>query len=178
MGPLDEAAARVMGGDASGFRAIVEATSARLVRLAARLVGSPTDAEDVVQDAYVKAYHALKAGRFDRRSRVDTWLHRIVVNAALDLLRHRSRHRSASAEIHDVALEGAPNAEARVALSELSDMLADLPVEQRAAVTLKAVEGLTSPEIADLMGSTEGAVEQLLVRARAALRRRRTDTVG
>jgi RNA polymerase sigma-70 factor (ECF subfamily) len=93
----------------------------------------------------------------------------------MDALRGRSRRRTAPNELRDIALAGAPSAEARVALAELDDWLAALPAEQRTAVTLKALEGMTSPEIADMMGSTEGAVEQLLVRARAALRRRRTE---
>jgi RNA polymerase sigma-70 factor (ECF subfamily) len=173
MHSLDQAATAVMDGDVSAFRRIVEGTSPRLLRLAARLLGSPADAEDVVQEAYVKAYRALKAGRFDQKSRVDTWLYRIVVNAALDSLRRRSRGRTVSDALGDVALAGAPSAEARVALAELDDWLAALPAEQRTAITLKALEGLTSPEIAGLMGSTEGAVEQLLVRARATLRQRR-----
>ena len=175
MHPLDQAAVVVMAGDVSAFRSIVEETGPRLLRLAARLLGSPTDAEDVLQEAYVKAYGALRAGRFDQKSRVDTWLYRIVVNSAMDALRGRSRRRTAPNELRDIALAGAPSAEARVALAELDDWLAALPAEQRTAVTLKALEGMTSPEIADMMGSTEGAVEQLLVRARAALRRRRTE---
>ena len=93
MSTLEDAARRVQRGDASAFREIVEATSARLVRLSARMMGSVAEAEDVVQDAYVKAYRALALGQFDARSRVETWLHRIVVNASLDAKRKRARAR-------------------------------------------------------------------------------------
>jgi RNA polymerase sigma-70 factor (ECF subfamily) len=73
----------------------------------------------------------------------------------------------------DPSWDGAAFAEARLALSELDDWLGDLPPEQRAALVLQSLEGLNNTEIAQLMGVSEGAVEQRLVRARAALRQRR-----
>lgn len=163
-----------MRGDDSAFEEIVEATNVRLVRLAARVMGSVEEGEDVVQEAYLRAYRSLVDGSFDGRASVETWLRRIVTNAAIDALRSRRRR-----ETRDTALgssgswDGASLAEARVALAELDAWLGDLPVEQRIALTLKAVEGMSSGEIAASMGSTEGAVEQLLVRARATLRKRR-----
>jgi RNA polymerase sigma-70 factor (ECF subfamily) len=70
------------------------------------------------------------------------------------------------------ALDGAASAEAHLALVELSELCADLPDEQRVALVLKAVEGFTSRETAEILEISEGAVEQRLVRARAALRER------
>ncbi|HEX4335507.1 MAG TPA: RNA polymerase sigma factor [Polyangiaceae bacterium] len=169
---LDEAVERVLSGDAAAFQRIVEATSARLVRLSARILGNVADAEDVVQDAYVKAYRSLTGGQFDRRSRVDTWLYRIVVNGSIDTKRARARGAIPSDTIADVGWDGAANAEARVALNELADMLAELPEDQKAALVLKSVEGFSAAEIAEIMGRAEGAVEQLLVRARAALKKK------
>ena len=171
---LEEAAREVAAGDTRAFRAIVEATSGELVRLAARMLGSLADAEDVVQEAFVNAHRELLAGRFDGRSTVKTWLYRIVTHGSIDALRGRSRRRAAD-EMETVAWEGAALVESRVALRELAELLADLPPEQRAALVLKAVEGLTTPEIASILGCTEGAVEQRLVRARAALRERRKE---
>jgi RNA polymerase sigma-70 factor (ECF subfamily) len=72
----------------------------------------------------------------------------------------------------ETAWDGTASAEARMALLELDDWLSELPAEQRLALILKSVEGLTSSEIAEVMNSSEGAVEQRLVRARAALRKR------
>jgi RNA polymerase sigma-70 factor (ECF subfamily) len=171
--PLDEAATRVLNGDDSAFEAIVEATSPRLVRLAARIMGSLEEGEDVVQEAYLRAYRSLADRSFDRRARVETWLRRITTNAALDALRSRRRRPAASPE-EPVGVDGAA-AEARVALGELGVWLRDLPPDQRVALTLKAVEGMSSGEVAGAMGVSEGAVEQLLVRARAALRKKRED---
>jgi RNA polymerase sigma-70 factor, ECF subfamily len=168
---LDEAVARVRAGDASAFQAIVDATSARLVRLGARMLGSVVDAEDVVQEAYVKAYRALTTGEFDGRANVSTWLYRIVTNQAIDAMRSRAR-RPKPTDTADESISDLASAEQQMALAELSDWMGDLPPEQRAALTLKAVEGLTSPEIAEVLQCSEGAVEQRLVRARAALRKR------
>jgi len=167
---LEEAAERLEGGEASAFEEIVNATSAKLVRLSARMLGNVADAEDVVQDAYMKAYQAIVAGQFDRRSRVETWLYRIVVNATIDA--KRKRRRRATDELSDVAVEGGTSAEATVALRELADWLGELPEEQQAALLLKSVEGMSSAEIAKILECSEGAVEQRLVRARATLRER------
>jgi RNA polymerase sigma-70 factor (ECF subfamily) len=172
---LDEAVQRVLGGDRAAFQRIVEATSARLVRLSTRIVGNVADAEDVVQEAYVKAFRSLTGGQFDHRSRVQTWLYRIVVNGSIDAKRARGRGAVPSDSLEDLGWDGAANAEARVALSELSDMLSALPPDQKAALVLKSVEGFSSAEIGEIMGRAEGAVEQLLVRARAALKKKKED---
>jgi RNA polymerase sigma-70 factor (ECF subfamily) len=170
---LERAAANVAGGDASAFRLIVESTQQRLVRMSARVLGDLGEAEDVVQDSYVKAFRALCAGRFDRRSSVATWLYRIVVNASLDAKRAKKRRPPlASDTLTETAWDGEPSAEARVALAEMADWLGALPDDQHIALVLKAVEGLASSEIAAIMQCSEGAVEQRLVRARAALRLR------
>ncbi len=173
MSSLEDAARRVQRGDASAFRIIVEATAARLVRLGARIMGSVTEAEDVVQEAYIKAHRALVDGRFDERSRVETWLHRIVVNAALDA--RRKRKHDPKEPLDDAAIgERGTTAEEVVALRELASWLDDLPDDQRTALLLKSVEGMSSTEIAEVLGCSEGAVEQRLVRARATLRERST----
>ena len=167
---LAEAVRRVVDGDAAAFRQIVRATSGRLVRLAARLVGNLEDGEDVVQEAYVKAHEAMVSGGFDGRSRVETWLYRIVTNTAIDALRSGKRREKPADTMPDVGWDGAAAAEARLALGELDAVMSTLPVDQRAALVLKSVEGLSGPEIAQILGITEGAVEQRLVRARATLK--------
>lgn len=173
MDTLEKAVDRVLSGDRSAFQQIVDATSQKLVRLGARIMGNQADAEDVVQEAYVKAYRALTAGEFDRRASVNTWLYRIVVNGAIDAKRSRNRRAEASDEQVDPGWDGAARAEARLALAELDDWLQALPPEQRAALVLQSMEGLNNTEIAQVMGVSEGAVEQRLVRARAALRQKR-----
>ncbi|MBX3125592.1 MAG: sigma-70 family RNA polymerase sigma factor [Polyangiaceae bacterium] len=174
MDTLEEAAARVRRGDTAAFQSIVTSTSDSLVRLSARILGNVSDAEDVVQESMVKAYRALVAEQFDGRSSVKTWLYRIVTHGSIDALRKRRRERTTSDEGIEAGWDGLALAEARLALQELTDWLAALPEEQRVAIVLKSVEGLSTPEIAEILECSEGAVEQRLVRARATLRQKRS----
>jgi len=135
------------------------------------MLGNVIDAEDVVQEGYVKAYRALMSGEFDGRANVTTWLYRIVTNQAIDAMRSRKR-RPQPTDTADESISDLASAEQKLALAELEDWMSDLPADQKAALVLKAVEGLTSPEIAEVLQCSEGAVEQRLVRARAALRKR------
>ncbi len=162
-------ATRVAGGDASAFRTLVDHTRAPLYRLAARLMGNLLDAEDVLQDAYVNAYRGLVEGRYDGRAKVETWLYRIVTNAGVDALRKRRPGGKPSAE--EPRFDGLVQAETRVALRELDEMLAAVSPPDRAALVLVAVEGLSAKAAAEVLECSEGAVEQRILRARAALRK-------
>ncbi|HEY6554769.1 MAG TPA: sigma-70 family RNA polymerase sigma factor, partial [Vicinamibacteria bacterium] len=84
-----EDAAGIRAGDQEAFRLLVERHSHALFRLAYRMTGNEHDAEDVVQEALVKAYRGLD--RFEERAEVGTWLYRITSNCAFDLLRSRQR---------------------------------------------------------------------------------------
>lgn len=118
----------------------------------------------------MKAHRAIVDGKFDGKSRVETWLYRIVTNTAIDVLRSGKRRERPTDVLPDTGWDGAAAAEARIALAELAKRLEALPEDQRVAIVLKNVEGLSSGEVAEVLGTTEGAVEQRLVRARAALR--------
>lgn len=174
-------AARVANGDDAAFRGIVDHTRGPLYRLAARLCGDLGEAEDALQEAYVHAYRALREGRYDGRSKVETWLYRIVTNAGIDALRRRKEQRAPEArEAREPRFDGLVAAEARVALRELDAMMDDVAPQDRAALVLVAVEGLSAKAAGEALGCSEGAVEQRLVRARAALRSRqaREERVG
>src|SRR6476660_6177485 len=82
------AVALARDGDSEAFRALVERHSRAVFRLAHRMTGSPQDAEDVVQETFLKAYRQL--GRFESRANFGTWIHRIAVNCAIDLIRSRA----------------------------------------------------------------------------------------
>ena len=171
---LKLAAAQAARGDHEAFRSIVETTKDGMYRLSCRLLGNVSDAEDALQNAYLNAYRALRDGRYTGESRVETWLYRIVTNSCLDALRRR---RVRAGTTTDTASEGTTHLspETTVALRELEDWLSELPDEQRAVVILRCVEGLSSKEAGEILGCSEGAVEQKLVRARATLRKRRDD---
>src|SRR5258705_5608398 len=81
--------AKARTGDTDAFRVLVERHSRPLFRLAFRMTGNQQDAEDVVQDSFLRAYRQL--GKFDERASFGTWLYRIAVNCSLDLVRSRKR---------------------------------------------------------------------------------------
>lgn len=138
------------------------------------MLGNVTDAEDLVQEVYMRAHRALLEGQFDGRSSVTTWLCRILSNLAVDQLRSRKR-RGATVEPNDDMLsEDGNSAEARLALRELDAWMGELAPEQRVALVLSAMEGFANAEIAAMMQCSEGSVEQRLVRARSALRQKRS----
>ncbi len=84
------AVSRARSGDSQAFRLLVEHHSRNIFRLAYRMTGNEQDAEDVVQETFLKAFRQLNG--FEERSNFSTWLYRIGVNCALDLLRKRRRH--------------------------------------------------------------------------------------
>jgi RNA polymerase sigma-70 factor (ECF subfamily) len=174
---LEALASRAARGERAAFEALVTRTTPRLYRLAARITGDPGEAEDALQDAFLRAFDALADGRFDQRSGIETWLYRIVANAALDSLRARRRRRARVDLDPEGSSEGGPvddgdRLAARAALRELDAWMEELPADQRTAIVLKEIEGLSSNEVAQIMKCSVGAVEQRLVRARATLRRR------
>src|SRR5256885_11584489 len=84
------AVSRARTGDADAFRLLVERHSRAIFRVAWRMTGNEHDADDVVQETFLRAYRQID--NFEERANFSTWLHRIAINCSLDLLRSRSRH--------------------------------------------------------------------------------------
>ena len=154
---------------------VVALHSARVYRHALRLTGNRADAEDLVQDVFVRVFRSLDS--FTAGS-IEGWLHRITTNLFLDQVRRKSRLRfdplgegsdglgrlGSSPASHDLALHSAFDADVEVALSEL-------PAEFRAAVLLADVDGLTYEEVAEVLGLRLGTVRSRIHRGRSRLRR-------
>jgi RNA polymerase sigma-70 factor, ECF subfamily len=138
------------------------------------MLANVTDAEDLVQEALLKAHRALSDGQFDGRASVETWLFRIVANLAVDQLRSRKRRGPVVQATDEMLIDDGNAPEVRLALREIDQWMCDLAPEQRAAMVLSAMEGLSNAEIAGIMSCSEGSVEQRLVRARAVLRQKRS----
>jgi RNA polymerase sigma-70 factor (ECF subfamily) len=164
-------------GDAEAFRALVERYSAKLFRLAYRVVGDEPGAEDAVQETFLRAYRSLS--RFDDRSQVGTWLYRIAANTSIEILRKQQRQRSHQAwsEAGEAAplpsLEPGPD---RHALSQeveraVRGALAGLSPMERAAFILRHFEGRSIAEICGALGLRESAGKQAVFRAVKKLRR-------
>jgi RNA polymerase sigma-70 factor (ECF subfamily) len=152
-----------------------------VVRFVYRMLGDTSDAEDVAQDVFVRAYrHIRKPGFRNTGARFSTWLFQVARNAALDSLRWRKRHPSESlAEIEDrggtpAAAGRTPPEEsaARETGAQIAAAVALLPEDQRAALVLSEYEGLSNAEVAAAMRCTVKSVEGRLFRARGFLRQR------
>jgi len=165
---------RVAGGDQAALAKIIDRHGRGLRLFAARLLGSQSDAEDIVQDVFVAVWK--HAGRFDpTKGRASTWLYRIAANRCIDARRRRSFRAFIGLEaMVDEPADEEPSADQKVgARQELAIARAGLkalPERQRMALLLRAVADMDVPEIAAVMGTSTGSAEQLLVRGRRALR--------
>lgn len=162
-------------GDRAAFDILVARHAERALRLALRVLGDAAEAEDVAQDAFLRAWQA--APRFDPdRARFTTWLHRIVLNLAIDRARRRGRLPSAGLDAVQDLPDPAEGPETRLAEAEGREALAAaldaLPPRQRAAIALAYEEGLSGAAAAEALSVSERALEGLLRRARQMLRSR------
>ncbi|WP_051813575.1 RNA polymerase sigma factor SigM [Kitasatospora sp. MBT63] len=170
-----ELLARHAAGDPAAFGILVHRHRDRLWAVALRTLGDREEAADALQDALVSAFRA--AHTFQGRSAVTTWLHRIVVNACLDRARRTATRRTTpldgDPERLDTALgstEGADTAAVRSELRrELTDALATLPADQRAALVLVDMEGYSVAEAAEVLEVPVGTVKSRCARGRAKL---------
>jgi RNA polymerase sigma-70 factor (ECF subfamily) len=158
---------RARRGDQEAFAAVIRHYDPGLRALAYRLLGNRDLMDDVLQEAYVKAFKALP--RFRGDSRLGTWLYRIAYNACLDELRRsrRTEELPLEAELPSGAAEPGDLVAGR---GDLARALAALPSEERAAVLLVDAQGFDYRESAQILGIPEGTVASRLNRARASLR--------
>jgi RNA polymerase sigma-70 factor, ECF subfamily len=168
-------------GDEAAFRRLVERHSRAVFQLAFRMTGSEPDADDIVQDTFLKAYRELR--RFESRSSFRTWLHRIAVNCSYDLLRRRPRQQAEALDAHDE--DGAPalvvEADAtsrpdRLAFSSevqrrVQSALDDLTPAERSAFVLRHMEGRSIEEIGSMLGLQVSATKHSIFRAVQKMRR-------
>jgi RNA polymerase sigma-70 factor (ECF subfamily) len=163
---------RAQGGDEAAFRSLVERHGGRAHALALRILKSASDAEEVAQDAFVRAWRALP--RFRGDSAFSSWLYRIVARCAFDRAAVLRGRRAREADIEQVAeLPAAatgPDPEARERSRRLERLLATLPDVPRTVVTLFYLEDRSVQDVAKTLGMPENTVKTHLSRARTALR--------
>ena len=164
--PDDEALVRrAHAGEEAAFRDLVARHKDRAYALALRLTGSAPDAEEVAQDAFIRAWRALPSFRFE--AAFGTWLYRIVARLALDRrerLKTRSRYEAQEGDAPDVA---APTRDEGGQLEWLLDTLTE---RARAAVVLYYYEDRSVAEVAHVLGAPENTVKTLLSRARDTMK--------
>lgn len=191
-----EAIQQVRTGDMDGLRVLYDRHRGRIYQLGCRYLGDATEAEDLVQQVFIKAYE--NADKFRGEAKVSTWLYRIAVNAALERRRKRRTvgiddvhplggdalaptvnldaearsgfgHRPAMAGPHfDADPEMA--AERNTIQARLNDALEELSPSQKLAFVLRHWEGMSIREIAEVLGAAEGTVKSHLFRAARTLR--------
>ena len=175
--------ARLRGGDDAAFAELVERNAGRMMAAAKRLLRDEDEARDAVQDAFMSAFKSIAA--FNGEAKLSTWLHRIVINAAL--MRLRSRKHRAEQSIDDLlprfddaggwaqppgrlaasSQELLERRETRVVVRHCIDQLPDT---YRTVLLMRDIEDLDTDEVAELLGITPNAVKIRLHRARQALR--------
>src|SRR6059058_5289518 len=169
-------------GEAGALDELIRGTYADVYALCRRMLADPDEAADATQEVYLRMMRSVLG--FRGESAFGTWLHRVTVNVCLTALRKRSKARAAGmvaggtpfalpGEEWQVASEGASPAD----LAETADLLArseaalaELPEDARAVVVLRDIEGLSTKEVAELLGVTESVVKVRLHRAHARLR--------
>jgi RNA polymerase sigma-70 factor (ECF subfamily) len=160
---------RVLSGDVEAFSRLVDAHYDRCARIADRIVGNREDAEEALQDAFLRAFNAL--GDYEEQERFAAWLTRIVVNQCRTVLARTRRREVMFPDItpEDVPLTE-PGAQAGDRWPELEHVLAHLPPEQREALVLRYADDLTYQEMARITGAGESALKMRVQRAFARLR--------
>lgn len=162
---------RARAGERAAFDQLVERYQRRLLRLVLRLLRDQAEAEDVVQETFLKAYRALP--RFRGESAFYTWLYRIAINGARNaILRRRLRGAGAVASPpQDIATPESMLLSKQV-MATIDAAMEALPLELRTAIVLREIEGLSYEEIAQIMECPLGTVRSRIFRAREAIARR------
>ena len=170
---------RVLDGDADAFEPLVTENQTKAYHLALRLLGSEADAADAVQDAFLKAYTALRDFRGD--SRFSVWLYRLVNNVCIDMLRRRKRQETVPLQtedgdgeetelpLPDDRWDPAALAERAADREAVRTAMAALPADCREILTLREIGGLSYEELAAQLGLEPGTVKSRLNRARKKL---------
>lgn len=161
---------RIAAGDEAAYRMLVERHVHKMYALAQRILQNQDDAEDVVQDAFLKIWTNRENWRHDG-AKVTTWLYRVVTNRCIDLKRRPSGPSiDAVPEPQDERPDAVMELERREAKKRLERATEKLPEKQQMALMLFYQEGLSNQEIADIMDCSVNAVHSLLKRARQQLR--------
>jgi RNA polymerase sigma-70 factor (ECF subfamily) len=173
---------QVRQGDDESFRLLVERHSRAIYRAAFRVTGNAADADDVVQETFLRAYRAI--GRYDGRAAFSTWIHRIAINCALDMIDARKR-REASVVSDDVILNVASGdarpdrialgTETQRAIAEAMDRLTG---NERTAFVLRHFEGMPLEEIGQILGIRMSATKNTIFRAVRKLREQLQPHIG
>ena len=167
MTPTDrDVIARVLAGDVDAYGIIVDRYSGRFARFATRMLGSREDAEEALQDSFLRAYRAL--GAYRDRERFASWFYRILVNRCRSRLAQRRRQRAVAEPIADH--DGPTGVEGGAAREQADWILSRLPADQRELFLLRYVEDLSYEDMAAITGVGVSALKMRVKRGLEQLR--------
>lgn len=165
----------VLNGNQRDFERLVEKYQSTVFRIAIGLLHNKEDAEEIVQDVFIKVYKSLSS--FDAKAAFSTWLYRVTVNASLNVLRKKKRQKL-WVELSDILQLISKEKQADALLTEQSDntliyqAMNELPALQRVAFVLSKYEELPQARVAEILHLSTGAVEQLIYRAKRNLQQK------
>ena len=169
---------RAGAGDRQAAAALVRRHSSRMLGVATRMLNDAAEAEDVVQDVFIRIWRAAPRWR-PGQAKVSTWMFKIAVNLCLDRLRKpRMLDMDAAPETPDTAASPQDDLEAADRTRVVGDALSSLPDRQRAALTLCYFQELSNIEAAEVLDVSVDALESLLARGRRSLRAALQDQKG
>ena len=156
-------------GDAAAFEALLRMHEVQVARTALRLLGDRQDAQDAAQEVFLRLHRNL--GKIDDAGNLSGWLYRVTVNAFRDILRKRK----ATDSLEDWRLSAPGSTEADLGREQqrklVVEALGALPEKERAALTLRDLEGLSTREVAAILGSSEATVRSQISAARLKIRK-------
>ena len=165
-----ELMAGIARGDAQAFRRLIDRHAGWGVGFVERMVGARADAEDLVQTAFLRVWQG--AAKWERAARFRTWFYRVLYNLCMD---HFRANAVPTEDLDEELPDGQPSVEERYASAQRADRvraaISALPARQRAAIVLCYYQELPQADAAATLGVSEGALESLLSRGRATLRK-------
>lgn len=159
---------RARRGDAAAWRSLIEHHQQRVYTIAFRMIGDADEAQDVAQDVFIRFYRSL--GRYRPEGRVATWLCRVTVNLAIDVLRQRARRNEETADVADSRALPDVQAEQHNVRAILDRIIRDLPSRQHRVLVLRDLQGFSTAEIAAILKCRQSTVRVHLARARLRIK--------
>jgi RNA polymerase sigma-70 factor (ECF subfamily) len=174
-GVADALLLRAQSGDRAAFEGLMVLHERRVYATARHVLGHAEDAEDALQEVFLRLYRSL--GRIEAGKSLAAWLYRVTVNVCCSLLRKRRRYRGAASidelgHLQLTATEAAPEETLaqRQELVIVQRAIAELPRKERIAIVLRDMEGLSTGEVAEILGSSQTTVRSQICRARLRIR--------